>query len=89
MSVFIVTYDLKKIGQNYTCITGKLEALKAFHAQGSVWFVNSNGTVAAIRNHLQPCLDANDILFVGLITKGNWASTNMTALATWMANNGA
>ena len=88
MAVYIVTYDLKKIGQNYECITGKLKALKAHHAQGSVWFVNYSGKAWELRNDLDPCMDTNDVLFVGIVIKDHWASYNHTALAKWLASNG-
>jgi len=69
MSAYIVAYDLRVQGQNYPCITGKLEALKAFHMQQSVWIVSTNMTSVQIRDHLQSCLDANDKLFVGKLSE--------------------
>lgn len=65
MATFIVTYDLMKQGQNYACITKKLEAYPThWHLQGSVWIIQTNETAAQIRNALQPCLDQNDKLLV-------------------------
>ena len=65
MATFIVTYDLMTQGQNYTCLTKKLEAYPThWHAQGSVWLIETNQTAVQIRNNLQPCLDSNDKLIV-------------------------
>lgn len=69
MAAYIVTYDLKKSGQNYTCITGKLEKYPAYwHMQGSVWIIESTKTAAQIRDDLVACLDQNDNLFVGKLS---------------------
>ena len=84
MAVYIVTYDLKKFGQNYTCVTDKLNKLKAHHAQGSVWFVSTTSTETDLRDHLQPCLDANDELFVALLTSGRWAGVNNHDDKVWL-----
>lgn len=66
MSAFIVTYDLRAQGQNYTCITEKLKSYGThWHMQQSVWIIVANQTAAQIRDYLAPCLDSNDKLFVG------------------------
>lgn len=75
MGNFVVAYDLKKQGQNYECIIEKLKKLKSFHAQGSVWFVKYPGTAAQLRDHLSPCCDTNDVLFVGKLE--TWAGYHM------------
>ena len=65
MSTYVVTYDLIKQGQNYTCLTEKLKDYPThWHAQGSVWIIETAKTAAEIRDHLKPCLDANDKLIV-------------------------
>lgn len=69
MSVYIVTYDLIKQGQNYACITQKLKSYPThWHAQGSVWIIETNQTAVQVRDHLSPCLDSNDKLFVAKLT---------------------
>jgi hypothetical protein len=66
MAVYIVTYDLRQSGQNYTCITNKLESFAVhWHMQGSVWIIETSKTVSEIRDALAGCLDQNDNLFVG------------------------
>ena len=69
MALFIVTYDLKKVGQNYECISKKLEALGDFwHFQQSVWLVGWDGDAFGLANELETCLDSNDTLFVTRVT---------------------
>lgn len=87
MAVYIVCYDLKKTGQNYTCITEKLEKLPNCHAQGSVWFVEYAGTSVQLRDHLVPCLDDNDVLFVDEVS-GRWAGVHMPYCGKWLNDRG-
>lgn len=69
MAVYIVAYDLHKQGQNYSCITQKLESYSAYwHMQGSVWIVVSDKKATEIRDSLKACLDSNDDLFVGRLS---------------------
>ncbi|CAN7509448.1 hypothetical protein [Pararhizobium sp. LjRoot238] len=82
MGLFAIAYDLKKQGQNYTCITDKLKALKAFHSQGSVWILKSTSKPSALRDHLKGCLDENDELLVAEVS--DWATWNMQHDATYM-----
>jgi hypothetical protein len=87
MTVFIVAYDLNQVGQNYTCITRKLEALPYCHAQGSVWFVDWHGTASSLRDHLASCCDANDKLFVDPVSN-TWAGRGMPNCGTWLNGRG-
>jgi hypothetical protein len=87
MTAFTVCYDLKKIGQNYTCITEKLKKLPHCHAQGSVWLVDYSGTASDLRNHLGTCLDANDTLFVDYVSK-SWAGQGMPVCGKWLNDRG-
>lgn len=73
MSAYIVSYDLNQHGQNYTCIINKLKAYSShWHMQGSVWIVVTDQTASEVRDYLKPCLDANDQLFVGLLSAAAW-----------------
>jgi len=65
MSAYLVTYDLMAQGQNYTCITQKLKSYPThWHAQGSVWIIETDQTAAQVRDGLLLCLDSNDKLIV-------------------------
>lgn len=73
MAALIVTYDLKKQGQNYSCIINKLKSYPThWHMQGSVWIIQTNETPVQVRDKLKSCLDPNDNLFVGLLAAGAW-----------------
>jgi hypothetical protein len=66
MPSYVVSYDLHQHGQNYQCLIEKLRSYPThWHMQQSVWIIVSNNSAEQIRDHLIPCLDANDKLFVG------------------------
>ncbi len=69
MAAYIIAYDLHQAGQNYSCLTKKLEAYGThWHMQGSVWIIGTNQSATQIRDNLSPCLDANDKLFVSRLS---------------------
>ena len=73
MRKYIVAYDLRKQGQNYT---GLIQALKEFpsvHPMQSTWFIKTNLTASEIRGHLKQFIDQNDSIFVGEISS-SWAA---------------
>jgi len=87
MSIYIVSYDLNKVGQNYSCITEKLKAYpKHWHAQQSVWFIVSSGNASRIRDELQTCLDSNDSLFVGQLSSAAWTGLGQE-FSRWYKSN--
>lgn len=78
MPAYIVTYDLHKQGQNYSCLTKKLEAYGYYwHMQGSVWIIKTSETCVQIRDNLSSCLDSNDKLFIAKL-QGEAAWTGYT-----------
>ncbi len=73
MSAYLVSYDLKKLGQNYECIRTKLQAYrKSWNMQGSVWIISSDQTAPQIRDDLVKCLDGNDNVFVAKLEVTAW-----------------
>lgn len=78
MAAYIVSYDLMKQGQNYTCLTNKLESYPThWHMQGSVWLIESAQSAVEVRNYLLPCLDANDKLMVARLSgEAAWVGHN-------------
>ena len=87
MACYVVAYDLNTVGQNYDCIIGKIKAFPNCHAQKSVWFVEYVGSEASLRDHLRPCLDSNDRLFVSEVSR-TWAGQNMPTCGKWLNERG-
>lgn len=65
MKVYLVTYDLKKFGKDYT---GLYTALKSsynwWHQLDSTWLVATNESLVQVWNRIAPHLDLNDIALV-------------------------
>ena len=65
MATYIISYDLKKPGQNYDQL---YEAIKSYgtwaRINESVWAVVTTNSAVYIRDHLTGFIDTNDRLFV-------------------------
>jgi hypothetical protein len=83
MAIFIICYDLKTPGKDYSSLTKLLESVTHCHAQGSVWFIEHAISASSIRDVLQKHVDANDVLFVGQVTNG-WSGLHMPVCGKWL-----
>ena len=88
MPVFIVAYDLKTAGKDYTNLTTAISAAPHCHAQGSVWFVEHTGPATAVRDVLLQHIDANDVLFVDQVSSA-WAGAHMPTCGAWLNQRGS
>ncbi len=79
---FLITYDLKRPGQNYSNLYESIKALGEWqHPMESTWFVKVGNEIKAdtIYNSLRPNMDSNDNLFIVDVTDRNyygWLSKN-------------
>lgn len=73
MAIILVTYDLKKAGQNYQGVHDFLKRFAYCKGLESVWLLDTTTPVATIRDALQQLTDANDVLFVVRLQR-DWAS---------------
>jgi hypothetical protein len=76
MSVFIVTYDLMAPGKDYSRLWARLAEWRAVRGLESVWFIETQSIATVIRDDLRGYIDANDRLFVGVLS-GQTAWTTM------------
>lgn len=90
MAVYMVGYDLNKVGKNYDELITKTKQISNgwWHHLDSTWLINHNGSSVAIRNALTPHLDENDELLVVKLEKGYaaWIGFN-TEGSNWLKNN--
>jgi hypothetical protein len=88
LAVQLITYDLRKPGQNYTKLFAAIEAMGTWwHCLGSVWLVQTSLTSAQVRDILRPHMDANDSLLVAGLN-GNWATLGIGGeCADWLRTN--
>jgi hypothetical protein len=63
--ILLVTYDLKRPGQDYAKLYEAIKSLGAWwHFLESTWLIDSLHSPQAAGNHLVPFIDRNDRLLV-------------------------
>lgn len=73
MAIILVTYDLKKAGQNYQGVHDYLKTFSYCKHLESVWLLDTTISVATIRDSLRNLTDGNDVIFAIRVTQ-EWAS---------------
>lgn len=87
MPVYVVTYDLRKQGQDYESLLAELRRLGGHRALASFWLLNVDNTAQEVKDHLfNGYMDKNDLIWVSELTKKN---TYMAMAGTneWLKNN--
>lgn len=74
MATYIISYDLRRPGQDYSSLHDAIKGLGAWwHHLESTWLVVTNRTAAQVRDALAPEMDGNDkILVVRSGGEGAW-----------------
>ena len=76
--IHVITYDLRKPGRDYSDLYDAIKSYGAWaHPLESVWFVDTQTDPGGVRDHLQQCIDSNDMLFVCRLVQ-HWASFNLS-----------
>ena len=89
MRNYLVTYDLRKPGRDYTKLFEAIKSLTNswWHCLESVWIIRHNGSASTIMNALKAHVDSNDKLFV-VDVGSNWSSYNLDQECNdWLRNN--
>lgn len=83
----LITYDLKRPGQNYSELFTQIKKLGNWaHPLESTWLVQTDITPEVIRNRLVSCQDANDRLLVTrCTTPAAWSGTD-SEMDLWLQN---
>lgn len=82
MAVILVTYDLRKPGQDYSKVHNYLRQFTHCKEMESVWLLDTTTSCATIRDELQASVDLNDIVFVVQLRR-EWGSHNYDC-ADWL-----
>lgn len=70
MSVYCVSYDLNKAGQNYNALYDELKKSPGWcHPLDSTWLISTRETAQQLSDRLRRHLDNNDTLLVIGVTK--------------------
>jgi hypothetical protein len=89
VTVYEVSYDLSKHGQDYDDLHDAIRSLgDHHHALESYWFVDASGTsTSEIRNDLKSHIDGDDSLIVTKMPQsggGRSAYTNASSAGEWL-----
>lgn len=68
MYSYVVTYDLRTPGKDYSSLISKIKTYSYSKLCESVWIVESNHSSSQIRDSLLNEMDYNDRLFVAKLT---------------------
>lgn len=84
MATYLITYDLRKPGQNYDKVWEYIKKHRYAHLGGSAWLIDSNQDATSIRNDINRIADSNDIYYVfGL--NGVYAGNGSPEVNAWIA----
>ena len=68
MSAYIITYDLSQPGRNYADLYARIRSYGTWATiTESSWAIVTEQSPVAVRDHLSPALDSNDMLFVSTL----------------------
>lgn len=88
MTTYLISYDLRKQGQNYASLHEAIKQLGPWwHYLESTWLVKYHGTAVNIRDVLAKHLDGNDSLLVtGLSGEAAWKGFSSDC-SEWLQRN--
>jgi hypothetical protein len=68
MSKYIVTYDLRKPGQNYDALIAAIKKYTWAKVTESSWFIKTSDSASVVRDNLTRHIDSGDRLMVAALT---------------------
>ena len=87
---FLITYDLKRPGQNYSDLYDAIKSEGDWqHPLESIWAVKTGTSVSAgtLYKRLRPLIDENDSLFIVEITDQDRQGWLAKSFWTWLKEN--
>lgn len=87
MALFMVGYDLKKPGQDYSSLIAALQTYDNWwHHLDSTWIIQSTHSAVQVRDYLRQFIDSNDELLVASISApAAWVGFSDRG-STWLKN---
>lgn len=83
--IYAITYDLKKIGQDYNSLYGAIKQLGNWcHPLQNLWFSESKLSIDQVRDYLRKVIDANDFIFVCEIYRGSYSAWMPKEAHDWL-----
>lgn len=88
MPVYLITYDLKTPGQDYTALYKAIKSIGDYrHDLESVWFVDTTLSAENIQRAIKPVMDPNDTMFITKVTSGYFGHADKD-LWSWLKSKG-
>ncbi len=87
MTDYVVSYDLKKPGQNYQPLWDELARLGAHRTLESLWLLNVKNTSKEIVDHLKKFVDANDAIWALELTSNYYYANAKAGTNDWINKN--
>ena len=83
--VYIITYDLKKTGQDYDALYKKIMSLgQTSHPLQNLWLLSSSFNVDSVRDQIKTVIDSNDSVFVAQLYKGSYSAWMNVEAHKWL-----
>lgn len=86
MNKYILTYDLKKDGQNYAALYDVLKSYSYARLSESTYLIISTKTADQVFKDFHAHVDRNDFIFI-LECTGLWAGQAAPNILDWMKSN--
>lgn len=83
MSVYLVTYDLNKSGQNYSGLYEEIKKYSWAKLSESSYAIETNKSVETICTELRGCMDSNDTVYVISLTEP-WTGYGPKDVNEWL-----
>lgn len=86
MKYYLISYDLKTPGQNYSGLYDAIKSLGEWrHPMESTWVVltDDNTTAVMIRENLKKYLDTGDLVFVVNVSSAEYAGWLASSFWEW------
>lgn len=89
MALYLLTYDLRQPGRNYSPLYTQLGSWGAIRLAESVWLLTNAATAVAIRDAMRAYTDQNDAVAVIELKAGSaWATHGVEPAGTrWLQTN--
>lgn len=83
--VYIITYDLRKAGQNYDALYKKIISLgQTCHAMQNLWLLDTNYSVSVVCDNLRSVVDQNDYIFTAQLFRGSYYGYMSNEAIDWL-----
>ena len=92
MTTYLIAYDLikeKEGTHDYEPLWAELKRLNCLKTEYSLWLGNLSGTAAEVDTHFKQYMDADDLIWVTKLRKGEYDYRAKNGTTEWLKKNQA